>query len=215
MLARGSWWYAEVEASADRPPRLVSVSSTRHPDGQRVAVSAADVDEQIGADADCWVSYGWAGQVTGLQVTARVAPRAPALWFLEVRESATQPPAVNLLAFSEPGVTPGGLLDLAAFSNTDIDGSAQLGAIRWYPATGEVDQIYVAPEMRRRSIGSALISASATLSVARGWPRLWGDGQRTELGEQFRNGHTWWFRAAELTHVAPPMTPPEGRTASK
>jgi GNAT superfamily N-acetyltransferase len=166
------------------------------------------VDELVGDDADCWVTFGWADQVAGLRVTERVAPDAPPLWFLEVRESAAQPPAVNLLAFSAPVVPPGALLDLAAFSNVEVDGSAQLGAVRWYPATGEVDQIYVDPAMRRRSIASALISAAATLAIAREWPRLWSDGQRTELGEQFRNGSAWAFRAAELTHVAPPMTPP-------
>ncbi|MEO9108670.1 MAG: hypothetical protein ABI368_00460, partial [Jatrophihabitantaceae bacterium] len=69
--------------------------------------------------------------------------------------------------------------------------------------------IYVQPQWRRRSVAGALSAAAATLSTARGWPRLWGGGQRTELGEQWRATNLWRNRAADLTHVAPPMTPPQ------
>jgi GNAT superfamily N-acetyltransferase len=204
----GAWWYADVAASAGQPRRLISIASTRHRDGARVPLTAEQVDEQAGADAACLVTYGWDDQVHGLQVTKRTAPSAPPLWFLEIRESSAQPPAVNLLAFSGHGMPAGMLVDLAGFSNVDADGSDQLGALRWYPASGEVDQIYVQPEWRRRTIGNALLIAAGALSVARDWPRLWGDGQRTDLGERFRNESEWRDRAADLTHVAPPMTPP-------
>jgi GNAT superfamily N-acetyltransferase len=90
-----------------------------------------------------------------------------------------------------------------------IGKSDQLGAVRWYPATGEVDQIYVHPDFRRRRLGSGLVAAAAALSYARGWPRLWSDGQRTELGERFRNASPWRQRTAQLTHVVRPMTPGE------
>jgi GNAT superfamily N-acetyltransferase len=86
--------------------------------------------------------------------------------------------------------------------------------VRWYPATGEVDQIYVQPAWRRRSIATGLIVAAGALSAARDWPRPWGDGQRTQLGEELRNAADWKHRAAELTHIAPPMTPVEGAPAS-
>ena len=209
---RGSWWLAEIKAVGVEPRRLAAVASTRHPDGARVSTTAEDLTEADCDNVVCWATYDDSGEVTNLLVPAPAAPKAPPLWFLELRESNAHPPAVNLLAFTGHGMPPGALLDRTAFSNHAVDGTDQLGAIRWYPATGEIDQIYVTPAMRRHSIATALLTASATLAVARGWPRFWSDGQRTELGEQIRNAGSWWHRAADLTHVAPPMTPTSADT---
>jgi hypothetical protein len=120
-----------------------------------------------------------------------------------------QPQAVNLVAFTAAGQPPGALLDEAAVATVAVTSADQLGAIRWYPNTGEIDQIYVAPYWRRHHIATALLSAAGTLSVARGWPRIWADGQRTALGEKLRNARPWASRAADLTHLVPPMTPGE------
>jgi GNAT superfamily N-acetyltransferase len=183
---------------------VVWVESELHPDGALVDLRAGPV-----ADA---ATTGWrsaavveGGVVTGLELAGCRA--APGLWFVEFRESAARPPATNLMAFVGHGRRAGELLDRADLSNVAVRRADQLGALRWYPATGEVDQIYVAPAARRRGIGSALIYAAAVLSVARGWNRLWSDGQRTVLGEAFRNASEFGDRAADLTHVAPPMTP--------
>jgi GNAT superfamily N-acetyltransferase len=83
--------------------------------------------------------------------------------------------------------------------------------VRWYQGTGEVDQVYVAPTQRRQGIGSAIIMAAGTLAVARDWPRLWGDGQRTALGDRWRSTSDWAHRTAPLNHLAPPMTPLDQR----
>ena len=41
-----------------------------------------------------------------------------------------------------------------------------------------------------------------------GTRRLWADGQRTADGDRLRNANPDWApRAADLTHLAPPMTP--------
>jgi GNAT superfamily N-acetyltransferase len=144
-----------------------------------------------------------------LLVAPRWAPDAPPLWFAELRESAAKPPAVVLLAFTGAGRQPGDLLDESATRGLPITSADQLGAFRWYPATGEADRLYVQPHWRRRHIAASLMAAAELLSVARGWPRFWADGQRTELGERARNGRTWAKRTAELTHLHPPMTPGE------
>lgn len=148
-----------------------------------------------------------------LLIMPLVARRSPPLWFAEVRESTARPPAVHLIAFASGGLAggpaPGSLLDESAVTNVNVTSDDQVGALRWYPATGEVDQVYVQPAWRRRGISGALIIGAGALSVARGWPRLWGDGQRTVQGEQLRNASPWRHRAADLTHTAPPMTPGE------
>jgi GNAT superfamily N-acetyltransferase len=134
---------------------------------------------------------------------------ATEVWFVEVRESSAQPPAVNLVAFQGHGQPAGALLDEAAVSNLTISSSEQLGALRWWPATGEVDQVYVAPAWRRHGIATILVLTAAGLAIAREWPRPWSDGQRTELGEAFVHDSFFRNRAEALTHTLAPMTPPE------
>jgi hypothetical protein len=182
------------------------VWSERNPDGARVELPIDAASAEVGADAVCVASYA-GGRVATLTVGERGAPGAPPLWFSEVVETAAAPPAVNLIAFTNPHALPGALLDVSAMRSVGATTDDQIGAVRWYPATGEVDQIYVQPAWRRRHIAAALIGAAAALSYARDWPRLWSDGQRTELGEQLRNASPWRTRTADLTHLAPPMTP--------
>lgn len=203
-----SWWQALVRGREREPDRLVLVSSARHPDGARVELDAAALRRQAGVHVVCEAILGPA-DVTGLRVGPHVAPKAPPVWFLEVPEPDRSPPATNLLAFATGGPTAGSLVGREQASGLPLTRADQLGAIRWYPATGEVDQVYVGPAQRRQHLGSALITAAATLSVARDWPRLWGDGHRTALGEDLRNARSWRDRAADLTHLAPPMTPPD------
>ena len=54
---------------------------------------------------------------------------------------------------------------------------------------------------------SGQLSAGNALSLSRGWPCFWGDGQRTALGERMRDGRSWRSRFDKRTHIAPPMTP--------
>jgi GNAT superfamily N-acetyltransferase len=208
-LGRPGWWQCVVRDATGAADRFVVVWSDRHPDGTRIDVAAEQATREIGDDAVCVATYGDSEQVVRLEVTPRAAPKAPPVWFAELRESTGRPPAVNLLAFTGHDCAPGTLLDRADLANLPVVSADQLGAVRWYPATGEVDQIYVSQPWRRRTVAGALVAAGTTLSLARGWPRFWGDGQRTELGEQLRNASAWRHRAAELTHVAPPMTPGE------
>jgi GNAT superfamily N-acetyltransferase len=141
-------------------------------------------------------------------VARLVMPGRAPLWFVEFREASAEPPAVNLMAFEGFGQQPGALLDGAAVSNVAVGSADQLGAVRWWPASGEVDQLYVAPSMRRRGVGTALVLTAGALSIARGWPRCWSDGQRTELGEAFVQLPELRGRVQPLTHLIRPMTPP-------
>jgi GNAT superfamily N-acetyltransferase len=204
---RPGWWHCVATDDDGAPVWFALAASSRLPDATRVELPVADAERAVGGDAVCVADYDADGRVVALRVGHRGAPSAPPLWFVEIRESTATPPAVSLVAFTGHGVASGILLADTDLAGRTVASSDQLGAVRWYPASGEVDQIYVQPRWRRRTIGGALVGAAAALSYARGWPRLWGDGQRTALGEQFRNASTWRHRTNDLTHVAAPMTP--------
>jgi GNAT superfamily N-acetyltransferase len=209
--ARPGWWQCRALRADGTPDWFAVVWSTDQADGVRLERPAEAAFELVGENAVCVAYYDDRGAVSRLAVTPRGAEKAPPLWFAEFTEPDGTPPAVSLVAFSGHGVEPDTLIDQERLRDVEVTSPDQLGAIRWYPGTGEVDQVYVSPRMRRRTIGGALIAATSALSLARGWPRLWGDGQRTAMGDRWRNASPWAHRAAELTHLAPPMTPFEER----
>ena len=134
-----------------------------------------------------------------------VSQDGPPLWFVEVRDSAASPPAVHLIAFTGHGQPAGAVLDQAAASNVGVTTADQVAALQFYPATGEVFQIFVAPDWRRQSVGTLLTLNAGCLAIARGWNRLWADGQRTAQGEAFRTGATFERRTVPLTNLLPAM----------
>lgn len=202
----GLWQCLAVRADGT-PAWFAVVWSDHLPDDKRVELAEADALEVIGDRTMCIAHYADDGSVATLAVTPLLAPKAPPLWFAEITEPDSAPPASNLVAFSGHDVDPGSLLDPDRLRDVAVKSSDQVAAIRWYPATGEAEQIYVAPDWRRRSIGTAIPLAGSTLNLARGLPRFWGDGQRTAMGDRLAKASPYSHRFAELTHLAPPMTP--------
>lgn len=202
----GLWQCRAVRA--DGSPVWFAVAwSDFLPDNERAELPEAEAVEAVADRAMVVAHYADDGSVGSLAVTPLLAPKAPPLWFAEITEPDGTPPASNLVAFSGHGVDPGSLLDAARLRDVTVTSSDQLAAVRWYPATGEADQIYVAPDWRRRSIGTAIPLAGSTLNLARGLPRFWGDGQRTAMGDRLAKASPYSHRFAELTHLSPPMTP--------
>lgn len=204
------WWKCRALDDASELIWLAHVRGGLHADDVYVDLPEAEASALVGDDAVCVAHYA-DGSVSRLQVTSTGAPKAPPLWFAEIDQREAVPRAAVLMAFSGHGVAPGALLSAAELREVDVAGDDQLAAVRWYRSTGEVDQVYVSPTRRREGIGSAIIMAAGTLAVARGWSRLWGDGQRTALGDRWRSTSDWAHRTAPLSHLAPPMTPDDQR----
>lgn len=204
--ASTGWWKCRALGPDGRPTWLAHVGTDRHSDDVYIELPEVEATSLVGDDAVCVARYE-TGIVGRLDVTPRGAPKAPPLWFVEVEQPHPTHPAVMLVAFTGHGVEPGRLVDGEGFDASTATSDDQLGALRWYRESGEVDQVYVSPDWRRRSIGSALVVAGGTLAVARGWARLWGDGQRTALGDRWRGTSDWAHRTAPLSHLSPPMTP--------
>jgi GNAT superfamily N-acetyltransferase len=180
--------------SADFPPNtLVDLPAGRRPPDWKLSVRA-DVD---------------GSRVHRVEVALS---GAPLLWYVEVPEPAARPAATTLVAFSDVRLPEGTVVDAERARRAGVDGSRQVAALRWWPGTGLVHQVYVAAEHRRRGVGNKLVRAAFGIQAARGLPPLHGDGRRTELGEAWRNvlPPAVAMRMAPLSELMPPMTPSAG-----
>lgn len=165
-------------------------------------------------------------QVLALEIRPSVVG-AVDLVYVERVERDADPVRVELIAFEHcmvagraeslaqgagaaPVVAPaaGTVLTLADAARLGLGSADQLAAVRWYPATGRVREVYVTPTRRRAGIGTTVLFAAESVCAARGWPHLRGDGVRTDMGEALVSALRWGVgRFAARTHVAPPMTP--------
>jgi GNAT superfamily N-acetyltransferase len=116
---------------------------------------------------------------------------------------------MNFVAYDAPVVAPGSVIDDAAFASLQVQAGEQAGAYRWWPSTGEVHQMYVAPAGRRQGVGIALGAFAWCYAWLRGWPAQFTGGYRTDLGESFLEASKpWWSgQVQQRTHISPPMTP--------
>jgi GNAT superfamily N-acetyltransferase len=173
--------------SADFPPgTVVDLPGSRLPTGWQVAVTT---------EAD------------RVRSVAVALPGAPLLWYVELPE----PDATTLVAFSDPRYADGAVLPSAEARAAGVAGDDQVAALRWWPGTGLVHQVYVQPAHRRRGVAGKLAQAGGGIQAARGLPDLHGDGRRTDLGEWWREGLPGYVatRLADRTHRLPAMTPGE------
>jgi GNAT superfamily N-acetyltransferase len=151
--------------------------------------------------------YGSDGEMSRVVIDPAFVTSGMDLWFTEFREAGADPPATNLVAFATPDWPDGTIVPSDWLKEAGVDPSTQVGAVRWWTTTGQVHQVYVAAEMRRRRIGTKLVLTGAALTVGRRWPSLWSRGDLTDLGVAFVDASAWSSRVAPQSRVVPPMTP--------
>jgi GNAT superfamily N-acetyltransferase len=184
-------WTLAAVFSPDFPPHtVVDLPTSRLPAGWQVAVTVEG--ERVGS-------------------VAVDLPDAPLLWYVELPEPGAAPAATTLVAFSDPRRPEGQVLTEPEARSAGVFGAAQVAAVRWWPGEGLVHQVYVQPQFRRRGVAGKLVQAAGGIQAARGLPALHGDGRRTDLGEQWRQGLPGYVagRLARRTDALPPMTPGE------
>jgi hypothetical protein len=144
-------------------------------------------------------------------IVIRWNERTAKLWWVEVPETSADPPALNIVAYDAPVLAPGTIIDDSAFTSLPVQASMQVGAFRWWPSTGEVHQMYVAPGRRRQGVAIAIGMFTWVYGWLREWPAQYTGGYRTDLGEALLEGVKpyWSERMGPRTHISPPMTPPE------
>jgi GNAT superfamily N-acetyltransferase len=201
------WWARLPEpGEPGAPPRqtLVAVLSAEFPAHTVVHLPGGrrPTDWKVAVQAD----------VDGMRIHRVEVALAggPLLWYVELPEPGARPAASTLVAFSDVRFDEGTVVAADRARRAGVDGARQVGALRWWPGSGLVHQIYVAPEHRRRGVGNKLARAAFGIQAVRGLPPLHGDGRRTELGEEWRNGLPAAIiaRMAPLSEVMPAMTPP-------
>lgn len=213
------WWLRTATVDL---VTLHAIASSEHPDGTVVEVASLRPGYAPPGERVVRARVRPASRQV-LDVEVRGAPagdRAPAVvWHEQVRRDLT-PVEVHLLAFlhddvvrlaeerSLRAVAPGTVLTGADVARLGLTATDQVAAVRWNPATGQVWELYVDPGFRRRRVATSLLFAAEACAIARGWPGLWGGGERTALGESLLRGLRWGVRRARpLTSLVRPMTP--------
>ena len=208
----GGIWRAHLPP-VDGVRRCVAVAGDRYPDGSTVELAAlpAERDARVLVEAEYEPP---AGPVLLVRPRALGGAVGPGLWFVRQPQPDDDPPAMVLVAFETQDVPAGRLVGPEEFRRLSPSVRDQVGAVRWWPGSGVVHQVYVQPQHRRRGIGRELVQAAGGYVVARRWPPLRVGGTRTDLGEAALQHAPEAFttRVASRSAVAGPMTPAD-RTA--
>jgi GNAT superfamily N-acetyltransferase len=195
------WWGRRPLAGSAPLIEMLAFGTDDQPDGSRVEL----VGDPPGEPIIRVVVDG----VRVLTVHVPFAASSPPLWFVEHPETSAKPPAFTLVAFDTADRPDGTLVDAATFAGLGLTSDQQVAAVRWWPKTGQLHQVYVQPAHRKRGIGRKLLLAAGGYTVGRGWAPMWVSGERTDEGEAAL-GHAnpvFRSRVTPRTQVMPPMTP--------
>ncbi|MCR4514234.1 hypothetical protein [Aeromicrobium sp. 50.2.37] len=187
---------------------FASVVGDARPDGSTVERPVEEAERLVqGETVLCRLVPDADGAPAHLEPAPALLDRIGPVWFVQVHEPQEREPATNLVAFTGGTIEPGTVLQGRVPRDAGARSADQAGAVRWWPRTGEVDQVYVAPARRRTGLSTVLLAVAGTVATASGSVPLWGDGQRTALGERMKQASAWSHRFAELEHLVAPMTP--------
>jgi hypothetical protein len=163
-------------------------------------------EADVSASSIVWSTHEAAVGLVRVEIGDDELPGSAPLWFVHVDEPRATPRATNLVAFGGDRFPPGTVVSRYAFATAGVQNGEQAGAVRWYPGTGLVHQIFVPPAWRRRFVASTLLYTADAFHQANGWPgKLHGDGRRTALGQLLLAGLRHPNRVRELTEEMPPM----------
>ncbi len=155
-----------------------------------------------------WQTFPSERGIMRVQVAPVVAPDSPELWFVQIDEPRSDPPATNLVGFASDARPAGTVLNHYQFATVGVHSDEQVAAVRWYPRDGLVHQVYVAPQWRRHQVGTLILYAAGAVHQSMGWPgRLHSDGRRTAAGDALTSNILHPVRIAALSETMPDMDP--------
>ena len=206
MTGPANAWYRRDEHVGRRWWRARCYFDDRFPDGHVVAPD--DDPGDLTGVLEIWhTDLDDAGRLV-VTVDDWAAPGAPDCWYVAIESPAERGPTASLVAFATEHFAPGTVIPDHEFFGLPVRNDAQVAALRWYRDEAVVEQVFVAPALRRHHMATKIIYAASAFHQASGWPgRLRSDGRRTDLGEQLVAGLRHADRIAPWEHRMAPMDP--------
>ncbi len=202
--------------SPTHPKNIVYTRGTRLPSGIIPTTARMTDLESDGAIIESpdetwpvlWQTFASERGILRVEVADFVAPEAPALWFVQIDEPRSNPPATHLVAFANDARPAGTVVNHYQFATMGVHSDEQAGAVRWYPRDGLVHQVYVAPQWRRLQVGTLILYSAGAVHQSMGWSgRLHSDGRRTTAGDALTSHILHPVRIAPLSETMPDMDP--------
>lgn len=175
-------------------------------DGQKHEVLSSKDDPLFGKE-----EWSWSADISQNHIVITrsdfVAPSTPDLWFVRMDSSRQLGASMHaVVAFMTDHFRDGTIISDMEFVMLPVHNEDQIGAITWSRETGEVDELYVSPHLRRHNIARRLINAAAAVHQCHGWNgSINANGKRTELGQRLVMSWHNPLRIAPHTELSPPM----------
>lgn len=183
-LIHNARYHREAYDEATGTWQVTCYTSERFPVDGEVVTSVSDEDLD-GATLE-WRAYRDAEGRSVVRVSEHLAPRASRLWYVAIPHDDHDPPTCDLVAFDTDHLPADRVIDDPTFMLLPVRAAQQVAAVRWFPSTGVVDQVYVGKDRRRLHLATKALAATSAYHQHRGWTGvLRGDGRRTRLGELF------------------------------
>jgi hypothetical protein len=210
-------WFAHhtVAAEGGLDTVVAGYADDRHPDEDRVEHRGS---RQEILDDPTAHGFAFCRSEAGRTEVTRVHIRpdalwglvagAPELWFVLIMEPDADPLAANLVGFATDHFPDGTVVDSAAASVAGATAEDQVAALRWFPGSGQVHQVFVAPDWRRRHVAVKMHMVAEMIRAGRGWPAIRGGEIRTELGDAYITSLGISPRITPRVASAPPMDAP-------
>lgn len=185
--------------------RVESFSDSAHEKNQTIVGGERPTD----STPFSWTTLDTEGRlVVGMQ-TAHL-PDTPDLWWVIVPEPHRVVPTQSLIGFADGRYPDGTVLTVHQVrADTLSSGNVlppQAGAVRWGTGDPKLEQLYVAPEFRRRRVSVKMIHAADIVNEAGGWGgHLYGGAELTADGEKLAEAWSGSKRLRQQSVKMPPM----------
>lgn len=201
MSKFASLWYWREHLLDNQWWRVESFDTEEHPKSSTIY----GTERPSSAAPFSWTSLDETGHlVVGIDPRDHL-PTTPALWWALVEDDNAIVPNVSLIAFADDRYSDGTVLTAAQLRAEIGTPPAQAGAIRWAKGEAKIEQIYTAPEFRRRRMSIKMVNAADILNEASGWGGyLYGGEELTPDGQQLASAWTSSRRLRQQSvHVLP------------
>jgi hypothetical protein len=184
-----TWWRVESFADLEHPNSITFEGGPRPTRAQAFSWTTLDADGRL---------------VVGM--THDHMPDAPDLWWVLVDEPHPWAPTVSLVAFADGTFPDGTVLTSAQLRASGVKPGAQAGAIRWGKGDPKLEQVYTAPEHRRKRMSVKMVHTADIVNEAAGWGGyLYGGAELTPDGVKLAEAWNGSQRLKPLTIQMPPM----------